>query len=63
MSSGRYIVCTRYKILTELRNLFKYNTVAELRAYQKKSDLFPNVSPALLKKLRNRQKRKQRPQK
>jgi len=52
VKKGQFILCTRYKVQSEIRKAFEYNTT-ELKAYQKKSLLFPNVPPKLLKKLRN----------
>ena len=50
---GIYILCTRYKVQSEMRRLFDCSSTADLQANQKKSDLFPSVSTALIKKLRN----------
>ena len=53
VKKGSYILCTtRYKVQSEMKKAFECNTT-ELKAYQKKSLLFPNVPKLLLKKLRN----------
>ena len=51
--SGEFILCTRYKIQTEMQKLFDYSTTAELRANKKVSFLFQTVPPTLIKKLRH----------
>ena len=52
VKKGQFILCTRYKVQSEIKKVFEYNTT-ELKAYQKKSLLFPNVPKLLLKQLRN----------
>ncbi|KAL7547901.1 hypothetical protein ACHAWF_011183 [Thalassiosira exigua] len=51
--SAQFVVCTRYKIQTEMRRLFDYSKTKELQANQKRSLLFSDVPTALVKKLRH----------
>ena len=53
VKGGIFILCTRYKVQSEMRRLFDCSTTADLQANQKKSDLFPNVSTSLIKILCN----------
>lgn len=50
-SGGEYILCTRYKIQSELKRLFECTTIDQLQS--KGSILFRNVPLATLKKLKN----------
>lgn len=48
-----FIVCTRYKVLSEMKTLFDYTTTAQLQGNTKASFLFHKVPLALIKKLRH----------
>ena len=50
---GFYLLCTRYKVQSEMRRLFDCSTTTDLQASHKTSMLFPHVPLALIKKLRN----------
>lgn len=50
---GYYILCTRYKVQSEMKRLFDCATTVDLQASHKTSRLFPHIPLSLIKKLRN----------